>query len=132
MIQMFSPDFYRCDTCGNVIWLIHSSSVPVICCGKAMRKLEPGETDGASEKHVPLVTEQDGSIHVQIGSVLHPSTDSHHIEWIALQTDAGIFFKEIPVGEAPAAVFDGIPGTPAAVYKYCNLHGLWKTMIHFA
>lgn len=127
---MFSPDFFHCDTCGNLIWLIDSSSVPVYCCGEMMRRLVPGETDGVLEKHVPHVNISSRHVHVQIGSVLHPSTCSHHIEWIALKTDSGMLFKEIPVGEAPVADFENFHGYPDAVYAYCNLHGLWKSEIH--
>lgn len=123
---MFVPEFYQCDVCGNVLWIISNSSSPVVCCGKPMRKLIPGESDGSAEKHVPHVTEKDGKLHVQIGSGLHPFTSGHRIEWIALQTDSGVCFREIPEGELPVADFGPMDGKPVAVYAWCNLHGLWK------
>lgn len=123
---MFFPEFFYCDTCGNLIWIINNSSVPVECCGEAMTELSPGTSDGAHEKHVPVVTEQDGMLHVQVGSVLHPATVAHHIEWIALQTDTGMFFKEVQLGKEPVADFCGLAGKPVAVFAYCNLHGLWE------
>lgn len=126
VIVMFTPGFYRCDTCGNVIWLISNSGSPVVCCGASMMKLDAGESDGAADRHTPMVEEHGGTIRAQIGSVLHPALSGHHIEWIALHTESGMFFKEIPVGKVPVANFSGYPGRPLAVYSYCNLHGLWK------
>lgn len=127
---MFSPDFYRCSTCGKVTWIISGSPAPIICCGEPMTKLTAGESDGPSEKHIPSVTLNKGVLLVQIGSVLHPATGAHHIEWIALLTDTGIYFREIPSGELPAADFSLGLGTPVSVLAYCNIHGLWKTDIH--
>lgn len=122
---MFSPEFYRCDICGNLVWFLDKSAGQPVCCGEPMRRLTVGETDGAREKHVPVTELQNNTLLVQIGESLHPATESHSIEWIALQTDKGMFFREIPVGRAPVAEFDASLGTPVAVYCYCNLHGLW-------
>ncbi|OOM16156.1 desulfoferrodoxin [Clostridium saccharobutylicum] len=119
--------FYRCETCGNIVELIKNGGGRLVCCGKEMTKLEPNTSDGAQEKHVPVVERKDGKIHVKIGSVEHPMTDEHYIEWIAVVTDKIIEKISLSPGEKPEAVFvDKGHGT---VYEYCNLHGLWKTEI---
>lgn len=119
--------FLVCKHCGNIVAMVKDSGVPVICCGEAMSEIIPGTSDGAVEKHIPVYTINGNKVHVEVGSVMHPSTEAHHIEWIALQTNSGNQRKILdPLGkpEACFAVCDG--DKIEAVYAYCNLHGLWK------
>ena len=37
--------FYICKTCGNIITKVKDSSVPVVCCGKAMEELVAGSVE---------------------------------------------------------------------------------------
>lgn len=126
---MFSPDFFRCTRCGNLIWKVRDSSIPVVCCGIPMHRLAPGETDGSVEKHVPCVSDVNGSLRVEVGTEPHPTLEEHHILWIALMTDTGLYFRSIPAGEPAAADFDKALGNPITAYAYCSLHGLWKAEI---
>ena len=84
-------------------------------------------TDGAHEKHVPVVNISDDIVTVQVGSVLHPMMEAHYLEFVMLQTTTGIHTKWLKPGMDPIATFklaDGEKVTTA--YEYCNLHGLWK------
>ena len=119
--------FYRCSHCGNIIVKLEDSGVPVICCGEAMVKLLPGTSDGAHEKHVPVVEQQDGHIKITVGSVEHPMLPVHHIQWIVLVTEDGYQVKHLQPSTPPVAEFE-VPkdSKVVAVYEYCNLHGLWK------
>ena len=63
------------------------------------------------------------------GSVAHPMTAEHSIEWIYLQTTKGGPRKALAPNEAPVATFVLADEELVAVYAYCNLHGLWKTEI---
>lgn len=122
---MSSAEFFRCEKCGNIVALIKSGGGTLTCCGEEMTKLKANSTDGAKEKHVPVVTKEDGKIKVAVGSTLHPMTEEHHIEWIALVTDDKIELKYLSLDDEPKAEFNEVKhGT---VYEYCNLHGLWKT-----
>ncbi len=121
--------FYICRHCGNIAGMIHDTGVPVICCGEKMEPLEPNATEGAHEKHLPVVTVNGNIISVEVGSAHHPMTDDHAIEWIYLETEHGGQRKGLRQGEAPAAVFAVEQDRPRAAYAYCNLHGLWKTEI---
>ena len=51
---------FICPHCGNIIEVVRESGAPVMCCGEKMKELVPGTSDGAVEKHVPVVT-ADGS-----------------------------------------------------------------------
>ncbi len=119
-------EFYKCAHCGNVAVKLFDQGVPLSCCGEEMTLLRAGETDGAAEKHVPVVTVGE-TIHVEVGSVLHPMMEAHFITMIVLETSKGFQVKHLQPGEEPKADFAGVPGEePVAVYEYCNLHGLWK------
>ena len=121
--------FYICKHCGNIVGLIHNAGVPLVCCGEKMSELVPNTTEGATEKHLPVV-EMDGNIvKVSVGSVEHPSTEEHYIAWVYLQTAHGGQRKAIQPGEKPEVSFALQDDELIAVYAYCNLHGLWKTEI---
>ncbi|SFP92898.1 superoxide reductase [Oscillibacter sp. PC13] len=119
--------FYICRHCGNVVTKLTSSGVPVKCCGEDMQLLEAGVTDAAVEKHVPVVTVEGSLVKVNVGSVTHPMTAEHLIQWVALEMEQGAQIHWLHPEETPEAVF-ALPegGKAKSVYAYCNLHGLWK------
>ena len=115
--------FYRCETCGNIVALIKNGGGPLACCGQAMTELSANSTDAAQEKHVPVVTKEDGKIKVAVGSTLHPMLPEHYIEWVALVTEDRVAIRFLKPGEEPKVEFCEMPS--GIVYEYCNLHGLW-------
>ena len=121
--------FYICEHCGNIVGIVHDGGVPLVCCGQKMTKLEPGTVEASVEKHLPVVSVENGIITAKIGSVSHPMTEEHHISWIYLQTDRGGQRKVLTPNEKPEVTFALSDEKPIAVYAYCNLHGLWKTDI---
>lgn len=119
--------FYRCKHCGNIVVKLEDSGVPVSCCGEAMEQLQAGVSDGAHEKHVPVVEHKDGIVKVRVGSVEHPMMPAHYIQWIVLETESGCQMKHLKPGAKPEAEFVLSDNSKVlAVYEYCNLHGLWK------
>ena len=107
--------------------MVEDKGVPGVCCGQRMTELVAGTSDGAREKHVPVYEVNGNTVHVKVGEVAHPMIPEHYIEWIALQTKNGVQRKELKPGEKPEANFALCDGDEvAAVYAYCNLHGLWK------
>lgn len=121
------PRFFICKHCGNIITMLEDSGVPVVCCGEKMKEMTANTSDGATEKHVPVVEAEGSKVTVTVGSVDHPMLPEHHIAWIYLHTSLGGQFKYLEVGSKPTAVFALSEGeTLKAAYEYCNLHGLWK------
>ncbi len=119
--------FYICKHCGNIIAKVQDSGVPVVCCGEKMAKLEPNTVDAAVEKHVPVVQTVGSEVVVTVGSTLHPMTEAHLIQWVALETTSGNQRKTLHAGDKPEVRFAILPNDEVkAVYAYCNLHGLWK------
>ena len=120
--------FYKCDHCGNIVTFLHSAGVPVMCCGQKITELVPGTVDASQEKHVPVVEAQGANVHVKVGAAEHPMMTEHFIQWIALETNKGSQIKYLQPGQPPEASFVLAEGEEvAAVYEYCNLHGLWKS-----
>ena len=87
-------------------------------------EITPNTTDGAYEKHVPVIEQQGDHVTVTVGSVLHPMLDVHYIEWIILETATGYQKHDLKPGEEPTASF-AVTEPVIAAYEYCNLHGLW-------
>ncbi|MCQ2613009.1 MAG: desulfoferrodoxin [Treponemataceae bacterium] len=121
-------NFFVCRHCGKIIAIVKDSGVPTICCGEAMEELVPGVTDGALEKHVPVIRVNGNTVTVTVGSKLHPTLAEHYIEWILLQTDKGIQQKWLGPGDKPEVDFAILMGERVqAAYEYCNIHKLWRT-----
>ncbi|MCD8040774.1 MAG: desulfoferrodoxin [Clostridia bacterium] len=121
-------EFYICNHCGNIIEMVHSAGVPVMCCGEKMHRLVPNTSDGAGEKHLPVVTVDGNILSVNVGSVDHPMTAEHYIQWIYVETENGCIKKMLTTDDKPCATFC-LNDKPVAVYAYCNLHGLWLTQL---
>ncbi len=119
--------FYRCKRCGQMVAAVKKTGCPIVCCGEPMEEVIPGTSDGAVEKHVPVYEVKDGKVFVKVGSVEHPMSEEHYIEWIALQTKSGNQRKALKPGDPPCAQFALLEGDEVeAVYAYCNLHSLFK------
>lgn len=117
---------YRCPRCGNIVTMLHDTGVVPHCCGTAMEELLPKSEDMGNEKHLPVVKVEGNKVHVEVGSVLHPMTVEHSIQFVILETNKG--FKVNKCHETPITDFVlGEDEEALAVYEYCNLHGLWKT-----
>lgn len=118
--------FLICEKCGNMVAVVKESGVPVMCCGQKMTELVPGSVDASVEKHVPEFTVNGNKVEVVVGSVIHPMSEEHFIEWISLQTKFGNQRKQLKPGQEPKVCFTICDGDEVeAVYAYCNLHGLW-------
>lgn len=127
---MGEKKFYICKHCGNMIGMIKSSGVNVVCCGDPMTELKPNTVEASQEKHLPVVTIEGDIVKVKVGSVEHPMTEEHHIVWIYLETEQGGQRKKLAVGSKPEAEFALAGGDKVVgVYEYCNLHGLWLTKV---
>lgn len=119
--------FYKCVNCDCIMGMIQSDGRVPACCGEELKELVPNTVDAAQEKHVPVITVNGNTVHVAVGSVVHPMEDDHYIQWIYLQTQKGGQRKILSPNEKPEADFVLTPDDkPIAAYEYCNKHGLWK------
>ena len=119
-------EIYKCKICGNMVEVVHEGKGELVCCGQPMEKQTAGTTDGATEKHVPVIEKIEGGYKVKVGSVAHPMLEAHWIEWIELITSCGrVQRKYLKPGEAPEASFK-CDADKVTAREYCKLHGLWE------
>ena len=110
--------------------MLLKGTVESINNGSPMVPMTANTVDAAKEKHVPAVEVNGKTINVKVGSVAHPMTEAHLIEWIYLQTKKGGQYRHLTPADKPEATFTvADDDEPIAVYEHCNLHGLWKTDI---
>ncbi len=121
-------EIYKCIECGNVIEVTHAGGGQLVCCGQPMRLFTENTSDGAKEKHVPVIEKIDGGFKVKVGSVLHPMEEKHYIEWIEIQADGKVYKQYLAPGQVPEAIFK-IDAVNVTAREYCNLHGLWKATL---
>ena len=98
--------FYRCNKCGNLVYVVNRGTCTPQCCGEPMERLEAGSVDAAAEKHVPAVSREG--------------------EWLAVCAEGKTLIRRLDPTGAPEATFCGGFAEHGEVYAYCNLHGLWK------
>jgi superoxide reductase len=116
---------YKCDTCGNIVEVLHGGGGELVCCGQPMKLFKENTVDAAKEKHVPVVEKTADGFKVKVGSVAHPKEEKHWIEWVELIADGKVYRQFLKPGQAPEATFC-IKADKVAAREYCNLHGLWK------
>lgn len=116
---------YRCPLCGNIVEVVHAGGGTLVCCEQPMELQVENTTDAATEKHVPVIEKVEGGLRVIVGSVAHPMSADHLIEWIEALVDGKSYRQFLKPGDAPEAFFP-ISGADVSARAYCNLHGLWK------
>ena len=118
-------EIYKCETCGNIVEVLHGGVGEMACCGKMMTRLDEKTADATTEKHVPVIEKIDGGYKVKVGSVPHPMLDEHYIEWIELLADGKAYRQFLEPGMEPEAIFH-VEGNSVSAREHCNVHGLWK------
>ncbi len=118
-------EIYKCNVCGNIVMVLHPGKGELVCCKQPMELLKENTVDAAHEKHIPVIQKTDSGYQVKVGSVSHPMTEKHYIEWIEFQIDSQSCIRFLNPGDEPSATFE-IKGEKVSARAYCNLHGLWK------
>lgn len=122
--------FFRSMPNGHIVEAYGEFNETLVCSGDEMKELVANTQDGAVEKHTPAVTVEGNKVVAVVGEVEHPMLEEHWIQWIYLETTKGAYRRDLKPGQKPYAEFLLSEGEePIAVYEYCNLHGLWKTVL---
>lgn len=114
--------FYKCEICKKII--ISKEPMIVSCCNQEMKELIPNTSEGAGEKHIPVVKMNGTELEVFVGEIMHPMIEDHFIEWILLEEENGYQIEYLKPEQEAKVKFQEVQGK--AVYAYCNIHGLWK------
>ncbi len=119
-------EVYKCKICGLVVEVLEGGSAPS-CCDEPMTLQKANSVDAAQEKHVPVLEKHDsGGVLVKVGSVPHPMTEEHYIQWIEVINGSYVNRYYLKPGQLPQAAFHVASQPGLEVRAYCNLHGLWK------
>ena len=117
---------YKCETCGDIIEVLHEGKGDFNCCdGKPMKLMVENTVDASKEKHVPVIEKTASGIKVKVGSTPHPMEEKHYIEWVQIIADGKAYRQFLRPGIAPEATFD-IKADKVTAREYCNIHLLWK------
>lgn len=117
---------YKCETCGNIVEVLHEGAGELVCCGAPMRLLQAKTKDEGKEKHVPVIEKVQGGYKVKVGGVPHPMEEKHYIEWIELVADGKAYRRFLAPGQAPEAFFC-LEAEDVWAREHCNVHGLWRS-----
>lgn len=118
-------EIFRCTHCGLTIEIRTSGATPV-CCGEPMQLQNPKNSDTGMEKHLPVTEATSCGTLVKVGSIPHPMTPEHHIEWIEIINGDYVNTKYLAPDSEPEAEFYVPETEKIKVRCYCNLHGLWE------
>ena len=91
----------------------------------SLNELKVRGVDASQEKHVPIVQIVDNKVIVKVGSIEHPMTEDHYIEFIEIETKKGVQRKYLNPNDKQCAEFLLIDDSFINAYAYCNLHGMW-------
>jgi superoxide reductase len=121
-------EMYKCEVCGNFVEVVLSGAGELVCCGQPMKLLEPNTTDASTEKHVPFFVKKDNELEVRVGSVLHPMTEEHYIQFIEVISDDLRYTKRkyLYPSEEPIFPLKWYDIGALSAREFCNLHGLWE------
>ncbi len=121
-------EIYKCEICGNIVELLHEGVGTLVCCGQPMKLLEEKNKDLGNEKHVPVIQKNEEGVDIKIGSIPHPMTPEHYIEWIEVSTEKGESKKFLnPTDDKTAETKFPVKNKKVKSRAYCNVHGLWKS-----
>ena len=123
-------ELYKCNLCGNVVEVVLSGVGELVCCGQPMEKMVAKDysDEMLQEKHVPVIKLEKDNIEIRVGSIPHPMSEEHYIQFIeAYSKDKRyvkrkyLFPNEEPVLKLKCDCKDTI------ARELCNIHGLWVT-----
>lgn len=117
---------YKCNICGNIVEVLHTSVGELVCCGQPMQLLKENTVDASKEKHVPVIEKTKDGVRVKIGSIPHPMEEKHYIEWVEIIADGRSYKKFLKPSDAPEAEFC-VKAQKITAREHCNLHGLWAS-----
>ncbi|WP_311438032.1 desulfoferrodoxin family protein [Hallella colorans] len=115
-------DIYKNTKTGSMVEVMVAGELNLDGDWKAMTE---NTVDAAKEKHVPVIEAIEGGYRVTVGSVEHPMTEEHYIQWIELMTETEVLRKYLTPNDKPMAEFK-TDAKKVCAREYCNLHGVWK------
>ena len=115
--------FYKCSKCSGILFKLKSSNNKISCCNEEIQEVSVNNIDHSNEKHLPQISFSNNLMNVSIGSITHPMTTDHLIEWVFVEYGNGGEF--VYLNSEPFVTINVLGKVVKNVYSYCNQHGLW-------
>lgn len=123
-------EMYKCNVCGNFVEVVLPGDGELVCCGQPMEKMqEQTKTEEMlNEKHVPVVSKNGSELEVRVGSVPHPMTEEHYIQFIEVNSIDKRYVKRkyLYPNEEPVLKYK-CNCVKVEARELCNIHGLWTS-----
>lgn len=119
---------YQCAVCKRIVAEIQAGDGVLICHDQPMIEIVAQSHNEGEEKHLPVIEVTEQSITVKIGSIPHPMTPEHYIEWIEIMVDGKNCKQLLSPTDQPLAIFP-VSGQSITARAYCNIHGLWQSSL---
>ena len=111
--------FYVCPVCGNILFAVGEGMFS--CCGVTLPPLEAEQPDA---EHAVQTETVENEWYV---TSAHPMTKTHYLSFFACVSGDRVQLVRLYPEQEAAARF---PITPhAALYAYCNRHGLFRVQL---
>ncbi|MDD4715047.1 MAG: desulfoferrodoxin family protein [Oscillospiraceae bacterium] len=127
VVSLSEKFFLDCEGIVHPMQELEDGKIDVVCELSTDKEAFSRPMQEITKTDLADVAAQEQKVTVDVGSVPHPMTQEHSIQWVYLQTKNGGQRKIFKPGDKPQAVFVMYDDEPVAVFSYCNLHGLWKT-----
>ena len=116
---------YRCLNCENIVVARNEDKV-LKCCDEEMVELIPNSNDGEQNIHIPQIRRIGNLVTIKVGLEPHPMIDVHHLEFVILATNKGIYYRKLEIESVPRVDFLVLNDEEIiCAYAYCNNHELW-------
>ena len=120
---------YRCLKCEEIV-IMRDDDKKIKCCDEEMLELIPNSAEGEKDIHVPLIRRIGSLVTISVGEKPHPMVDVHHLEFVLLETDKGLYYKKLELDSEPIVDFLLLNDENIIrAYAYCNDHELWSNDI---
>lgn len=119
---------FQCDICGNLIAIVKKGGGSLKCCGEKMFFLGAKTGNPASEKHIPILKNEDTSLLVTAGVHPHPMVKAHFLGFIEAESKDFIVRKELCSGYKPELRLEKNIKL-SRLRSYCIIHGVHENIL---
>ncbi len=121
-------ELYKCQSCENVVEVVHDGVGTLVCCGLDMEKMKENvpDSENAHFAHVEKLDDQTKRVFFN-----HVMTPEHHLEMIEAISLDGKYVKRkfLKTDETPEMYFRCDCKEGYKIRLCCNLDGVWTTNI---
>ncbi len=123
--------FYMCKNCGNIVGAINTTDIPMNCCNKEMKELQPNvinsERDKNRDDKSAIFRAEQNNKNNSVSIIVDKSyLNPNSICWAYLNTEKGGQRKNLFKDDTPILNFHVIDDKPVSAYFYCSNQGLFK------